>query len=484
MRRNDLQDEEWGSLARKHLLPLLEESLTGVYLVRKNKIIYVNARVEEMFGYKREELLHMDPLELVHPEDRGLLGNETDNRLRGQKERAPYWVRGLRKDRSVFYYETQGSLIHYRGSPALIGTLLDVSSKVRADELLRENDLRYQRLIKYLPEPIFVHDGEEIIYVNNAALKLLGAKHPDQLNQMCSSTLIHQDYQLLARQRVRQVLMSDDPVDFQEMKMIRLDGQVIEVEASSIRIHQFLGRKMVVQTVFRDITQRKRSEEALIRSEKLSIAGQMAAGIAHEIRNPLTSLKGFSQFLKSKVQGYDQYFDIMLTELDRINNIVQEFMALAKPQVNQFEHVDLIGIVDSVVTLVEPQAIIQNVQITTETASRAIPVWCDRNQLKQVFINLLRNAVEAMPDGGSVTIKLGYSEPDYVIVTISDEGIGIEEEQLERLGDPFFTTKEGGTGLGLMICHRIVQAHEGAIHYDSKPGAGTTVTMELRTGEK
>ncbi|BBH21717.1 hypothetical protein Back11_30620 [Paenibacillus baekrokdamisoli] len=298
------------------------------------------------------------------------------------------------------------------------------------------------------------------------------------MNYSCQE-LLHPDYLAKSFQRIEEVLKTDEPNEFSEFKLIAMDGRIIDTEVSSVRIHNFQGHEYVVQSVFRDITERKKEEEALIKAEKLFIAGQMAAGIAHEIRNPLTSLKGFTQFLKSKTDNYHEYYDIMLTELDRINAIVQEFMALAKPQANHLKNHDLINIMQHVNTLLETQANLNNVQIRTQIDDGHPFVRCDENQLKQVFINILKNAIEAMPEGGEVMIELDTRQSDLVMIQITDQGIGIPKEQLGKLGGPFFTTKSSGTGLGLMVCHRIIQAHQGTMFITSELNKGTTVTIQL-----
>ncbi|MFC5652776.1 PAS domain S-box protein [Paenibacillus solisilvae] len=461
-----------------HLNELLDESLTCVYLTQEDKIIYVNNNLCRMFGYTQQEMLRMHPTEFVHPDDHEKLNQEVRNRLQGE-ERKAYTLRGKRKDGSLFYYETKSRAFKYRGQPALLGTLVDVTNSVQANQMIQENDLRYQRLIRYLPESIVVHDGQYVLYVNNAGKALFGITEEDIQSLCYIYTLIHPDSLEQSIERVNRVLQTDDPNDFTDVKLITKDRRVIDAEVSSIRIHNFQGHEYVVQSVFRDLTDRKKEEEALIKAEKLSIAGQMAAGIAHEIRNPLTSLKGFSQFLKSKTSNYHEYFDIMLTELDRINAIVQEFMALAKPQANQFKSHDLVDILESVHTLLETQSNLNNVQIVTGVNSDHTRISCDENQLKQVFINIIKNAIEAMPGGGKVVINLHSKQAGVVMIQITDQGVGIPSELLDKLGGPFFTTKSSGTGLGLMICQRIIQAHQGTLSIESELGKGTTVTIEL-----
>lgn len=470
---------EGDSLIWSTLYELLDESPTCVYLVQNNKVIYVNDNLSQLFGYTQEEMIRMKPFDFVHPRYHQRFSREISRRLRGDKPNS-YAFRGIRKDGSLIYYETKFfKTFIYRGQPALLGTLADVTNSVQANRIIKENDLRYQRLIRYLPEPIVVHDGEKILYVNNVGKAMIGITDQDQESHLTCHSFIHPDYIEQSMKRISHVLNTDDPNEFMEVKLISRDGRIIDAEVSSIRIHNFQGYRYVVQSVFRDITDRKKEEEALIKSEKLSIAGQMAAGIAHEIRNPLTSLKGFSQFLKSKTEHYHEYFDIMLTELDRINAIVQEFMALAKPQANQLKSHNLVQILQHVNTLLETQANLNNVQILTWTDTDLLCLICDENQLKQVFINIIKNAIEAMPGGGKVVIELNSGQSGLVMIRITDQGVGIPKELLDKLGGPFFTTKSSGTGLGLMICNRIIQAHQGMMSIESELDIGTTVTINL-----
>lgn len=227
-----------------------------------------------------------------------------------------------------------------------------------------------------------------------------------------------------------------------------------------------------------DNSERKNAEEMLRRTEMLSAIGQLAAGIAHEIRNPLTALKGFTKLLRAS--GKDsRYTEIMSGELDRIESIIGELLLLAKPQALQFQDKDLLVILREVILLLDTQAIMSGVEIVTSFALESGVVRCVDRQLKQVFINILKNAIEAMPEGGRITVHVALSSPGMLSVSFADQGCGIPEEHLPHLGQPFYTTKEKGTGLGLMMTYKIIEDHGGGMSIDSKVGEGTTVTVEL-----
>ena len=209
------------------------------------------------------------------------------------------------------------------------------------------------------------------------------------------------------------------------------------------------------------------------------MAGQLAAGIAHEIRNPLTSLKGFSKLLRAASgEQAERYYGIMDKEFVRIEMILSELLVLAKPQAATYRAWDVRLIVQEVVDLLGSQAILNNVVIHTELTSCDCAIRCESNQLKQVFMNLVKNAIEAMPAGGPLSVRVTRDLED-VFVRVADRGAGIPRDKLQRIGEPFFTTKDKGTGLGLMVSYQIIEEHKGSIGFESKEGEGTTVSVRL-----
>ncbi|WP_274363987.1 ATP-binding protein [Paenibacillus thermotolerans] len=262
-----------------------------------------------------------------------------------------------------------------------------------------------------------------------------------------------------------------------ETRYIKKDGAVFDAEVSFFPIHS--GRKVRgVYAVLKDITDRKRYDEMLLHSEKLAVVGELAAGIAHEIRNPLASLRGFIQLsLESKTL---QYGDIMLDELDRIHTITNELLLLGKPKKMFFEEKEIIPMLESIMTLVGTQAIIHNVEIRlqVEPGLSEARILCEETRIKQVFLNILKNAVEAMPGGGTVSVLVSrFGEA--LSVRIVDEGCGIPKEMQEKIGQAFFSSKEKGTGLGMMVSFNIVELHKGKLVIASEEGVGTSVDIRL-----
>ncbi|QSO52438.1 PAS domain S-box protein [Alicyclobacillus curvatus] len=232
-----------------------------------------------------------------------------------------------------------------------------------------------------------------------------------------------------------------------------------------------------------DITERKRAEEFLRRSDKISAVAQLASGIAHEIRNPLAALKWSVQLIQADGADSGKQVELIISEIERIDSIVSEFMLLSKPEKShslQLSQHDIKPILESVANLMRYQANRTRVSLELEVADTLQPIMCDPNQLKQVFINLVKNAIEAMPDGGRLLIAATAGKDEQsVVIRVSDDGMGIPHELLSKIGEPFYTTKDKGTGLGLMVCHQIIESHHGRMSIDSQPNVGTTIEVEL-----
>jgi PAS domain S-box-containing protein len=341
----------------------------------------------------------------------------------------------------------------------------------------RASEDSYKQLLDAMPETIFIYRDNLILYGNKAALAMVGASSLDEVIGRSVYEFLDQEYVERLQERIKLIKKEKRPLTNLEYKLKRLDGSKFFFEASPLLI--VYGGKESILVVGKDITERREQTDRLLqKSEKLALLGQMAAGIAHEIRNPLTSIKGFIQLFKHN-QLKEEYYDIVLSELDRINDIVGEFLVLAKPTAAVFTELDVKTLIRDVVTLFNTQSIMSNAQIFVEFDGELPKVNGEENQLKQVFLNLLKNAVEAMPNGGNIDVKVRVEEEGKISVRVSDQGVGIPEERLPTLGEPFYTTKEKGTGLGLMTCFKIIESHNGELKIYSEVGKGTTVEVTM-----
>jgi two-component system, sporulation sensor kinase B len=215
--------------------------------------------------------------------------------------------------------------------------------------------------------------------------------------------------------------------------------------------------------------------------EKLSVAGKMAAAIAHEIRNPLTTIKGLLQFISSDTEDskVKNYAPLMLEEVERTNKIITDYLMLIKPTKDNYEQVDLNKVVKDTTALTEVLASYYNVKIHYEEKGEFL-IWGNSQELKQCLINLIKNAIESIEGEGLILVALQYgTKKGTVDIVIRDNGAGMSEKELEKIGLPFYTTKSKGTGLGTMITNRLIRNVGGKVHYTSAQDVGTTVTVTL-----
>lgn len=288
------------------------------------------------------------------------------------------------------------------------------------------------------------------------------------------------------------------PIEHQLVQRTILDGVVVRNHAISWTNNQeryellmdsnllkdHTGATVGAYVIFKDVSNLRSLEEQVQRSDRLAMIGQIAAGTAHEIRNPLTSIKGFMQVLKKTLyeRGMEKeygYTGIMLTEIDRINELVSEFLLLSKPKNITFDQVDMSTVLREILPIINNEAILHGVTVQYQSSFETPKVVADRELLKQVCLNICKNGIEAMVAGGILTITERIDQVEQrVNVEIHDTGPGIPAFLIDKIFDPFFTTKENGTGLGLSVCQRIIHDIGGNIRVSSK-GFGTTFTVSI-----
>ena len=327
-------------------------------------------------------------------------------------------------------------------------------------ELIEQSEKLYRTLLNEMPISLIITTGKKIVYINKFGLRALKLDKD-------MSTIEEQLHPLLQG-------VITDRIRTNEIDIVLDNGETIIFEIKSIPT-LYNGEPALLHAMI-DLTQQKFNEQLIIRSEKLNIAGELAAGIAHEIRNPLTAIMGFFQMLRES-EDKNSYYKIINDELSRIEQISSELLILARPHSENRSTHNIVQIVLDIKLLLEPQALIKKINILIDTTDPEIFIECEETKIKQIFINLIKNAIEVM-DKGKIHIHIKKFN-NHVKIDIMDEGPGMSKELLEKIGEPFYTTKEKGTGLGLMICYKIVESHNGAISVQSKEGYGTKFTISL-----
>ncbi|OGW28508.1 MAG: hypothetical protein A2X56_01545 [Nitrospirae bacterium GWC2_57_13] len=278
--------------------------------------------------------------------------------------------------------------------------------------------------------------------------------------------------------------LKEKPFHFEGEIKKKDDGRaILGMTASLLRDDRDAVRGIIL--VFQDITRLVEMEEQVRRQDRLATVGSLAAGIAHEIRNPLASLSGSIQVLQAEldVQGDNRrLMDIVLRETDRLNAIITEFLEYARPTPAGDEQIVLSSLVDETVTLLRnSREFRETIKIICNLDQYAI-VLGDPRRLRQVFWNLLINACQAIPDSGEISVSVeqrSEAGEDMAVITVADTGMGIGQESQKKIFDPFFTTKQGGTGLGLAIVHRIIDEHGGSLTVKSEPEKGSSISIRL-----
>ncbi|MCA0172622.1 PAS domain-containing sensor histidine kinase [Bacillus sp. RAR_GA_16] len=356
----------------------------------------------------------------------------------------------------------------------LIAIGRDISERRKVEQELIETRELIESIFTTNADAISVTNLEkEIIQVNPAFKKLYGYAEEDVITHL--QAIYPDQHQNELNQIIRSVLNGEGVVDFETVRM-KKDGTLIDVSVTYSPIKDHAGNVTAMSAITRDIRDRKKTEELLLRSEKLSAIGQLAAAVAHEVRNPLTSVKGFIQLYKDRIN--DEIFELMLSEMDRIELIINEFLSLARPQAVTYQKIDIMALTRNVVSLMNPELLLNKIDVNTAFHTPSLMMDCEKNQITQVLMNVIKNGIEAMPDGGPLSITTCNSDT-HLFIEIADKGVGIPKDRLERLGEPFFSNKDTGTGLGLVVCYKIIHEHHGTIHFDSTVGEGTVVTITL-----
>jgi two-component system sensor histidine kinase HydH len=333
-------------------------------------------------------------------------------------------------------------------------------------------------VVDHMPVGLIALDSSgKVASYNEIAEAILGRSSTETIGKMAPEVLpppimglskaLDQDKRIIEREM-------DCPLDDGSVRPLDLSVSLLEGEDKT-----FLGHVIL----FRDLTEVRELQREIETSRRLASLGRLAAGIAHEIRNPLSSIKGFATYFRERYRDIPEdqkTADVMIQEVDRLNRVIGQLLEFAHPMAIQKKHADLRGLILHALKLVDKQVQEKAIQVETRLPPEVGTLPVDPDRLNQVFLNLFLNAVEAMDKGGTLSVTLSKdTQTPGARITVTDTGVGISSHDLEHIFDPYFTTRQSGTGLGLAIVHKIIESHHGEVKVESEVGKGTAVTVFL-----
>jgi len=324
---------------------------------------------------------------------------------------------------------------------------------------------------------IAVDDNQKIVSFNNVAEAVLGISIEKAIQKKAKEILPIELLNQIDNPDIKKGIVEE------EIDCLVQDGRSIPLQVSATLLHDedqtFLGHVLL----FKDLSEVQALRREIARNQRLASIGRLAAGVAHEIRNPLSSIKGFATYFKERYRENkddQQTADIMIQEVERLNRVVGQLLEFARPINISRKPTSIAAIIEDSLRLVEREASIKNIKIETRFSSPVNEIFIDPDRINQVLLNLYLNAIEAMENGGRLSVVLLLDEENkWIKISVKDTGVGIKKEELAHVFDPYFTTKPSGTGLGLAIVHNIIDAHDGKMKVESSPKKGTTVTLFL-----
>jgi len=473
---------------------LFENVGCGVFIsTREGKFINANQALLDMLGYKsKEDFLNIDITKDLYAraEDR----NKFMDMIEKQGHVIGYEVEFKRKDGTIIpvlltghvRYDQQGKLIGYEGIN------IDLSQRKQMEKELRETNDFLNNFIKSSPNAIMASDMKGDIFIwNKAAEEILEYKAYEVIGKMN----IRKIYPEGVAQQVMKMLRSPDYGGIGKLRSYpmvykRRDGQIIEGNLSAAIVYDGQGKEIASVGVFVDLKERldmerklRITQEQLLQSEKLAAMGRLTSQIAHELNNPLYGIMNTLELLKTEVSPQSKrrkILEMALSETVRLTELLRKMLSFSRPDEEEKQTVDINTIIDEILVLVKKQLQENGVTIASSFSPDLDQVFASKNQLRQVFLNLISNARDAMPEGGTLTVKTSPNK-DNIHIEFTDTGIGIDQEIIEKIFDSFFTTKDSikGVGLGLSVCYGFIKEHGGHIQVSSRIGEGTTFTITL-----
>ena len=494
--------------SEKKYSTLVNNSPTGIYIDQDGKIVFANSRLSEIYGYPMEELVGIESRKLVHREDRAFTDEIRAKRLKGEDVPFEYEARGLTKKEETVWINRRNTLIDYQGKPAILGNVVDVTKRKKAEEALRASEAeikaseeKYRTLFEYEPNSLFVLEmgSFRIMDVNARALASYGYEKDELIGKsfLDLGPATYTDGVLSTPTAEATTLCSAYP----KIQHRRKDGGLFYVDLYVCRTKHSPIYGIIATTV--DITENLIKETQLIQAGKMATLGEMATGVAHELNQPLSVIKTASSFLIKKVKSGEEIKAEILKTLaeevdsyvDRASKIISHMREFGRKSEVKKEVVHVNEPLGKALDLFSQQLKLRDIHVVQNLAKSLPSIMADSNRLEQVFINLLINARDAIeekwesttPESEKKEICLETrTEDNTVVAEVKDTGIGMKKAIADKIFDPFFTTKkvDKGTGLGLSISYGIIKDYGGTIEVESQENKGTTFKVTFPVSER
>jgi PAS domain S-box-containing protein len=481
--------------SRERYRTLVEDSFDGIFVQKGSRIVFANSRLYRMLGYEDGELKGEEHWSIYHPDSQALTRERAEARMRGEDVPAQYEVKLLRKDGSSFEGEINARTVSLGTEPGIQVWVRDITGRKLAEAALRESEGKYRSIVENIEEAYYEVDlAGYFTFLNDAAVQMLGYKRDEILGKHYEH-ILNTDNDAQISEVFGTVSRTEKSVKAYKWKYLSREGIEKDLEVSVSLIRDSAGKPSGFRGICRDVSERTRAEEELLKMEKLESIGVLAGGIAHDFNNILTAIQGNISLAKMFADPKDKICR-RLEEAEkagmRARDLTRQLLTFSRGGAPVKK---TIPINETVRDSCEFALRGSNVKCDLRLLSDVWAVDADEGQIGQVISNLIINADQAMPQGGHIMVEaenlivardsvLPLADGRYVKISVRDTGFGIPEEHLPKIFDPYFTTKQKGSGLGLATSYAIVKNHHGLITVESELGSGTSFHLYLPASEK
>ncbi|ABO50055.1 PAS/PAC sensor signal transduction histidine kinase [Desulforamulus reducens MI-1] len=452
----------------------------GVYQTSpEGYCVYTNEETSRIVGIPKENMIDYLWTRSLHPEDKKSVIIKW---VKCVKKKIPFRkeVRIVRPDGNVVWsIALANPYVSHDGKLWYVGTIMDITGRKKGEDRLRLSNERFSKAFNASSNPMAIISLESgtTLDANEAFLTHTEYTKKEIIGCKILELSLMLSFDQVFLSEIREAMQNKKPIKNYELRICS-KNRVLRYGLLSTDIIE-LNDEACMLVNFNDLTERRQMERELARLDRLNIVGQMAAGIGHEIRNPMTSVRGFLQLLKNKDEcvKYTDYFNLMIEELDRANSIITEYLSLARRQGANLKMQNMNDILDALHPLIQSDA--NNCNVNLKIQKETVPdILLNEKELRQLILNLVRNGLDAMPEGGTLILKT-QKKGKKVVLSVQDQGKGIAHSIMDKLGTPFVTTKDNGVGLGLATCYSIASRHKANIIVSSS-SRGTNFMVEFK----